>query len=179
MFSPTPIPGLQVFEPRKFGDERGYFFESYNEAVFQDAGIDAHFVQDNQAMSTRGVLRGLHFQKGDHAQAKLVRVISGEVFDVAVDLRPESPTYRQWFGIYLSGENGKQLFIPKGFAHGYLVTSDEAVFAYKCDNFYAPQAEGGLRYNDPTIKIKWPDLGIDYTVAERDLAWGSLSSLTD
>jgi len=174
MFSPTAIPDLMIFEPRKFGDERGYFFESYNEQVFRAAGIDARFVQDNQALSSRGVLRGLHFQQGKDAQAKLVRVISGEVFDVAVDLRPGSPTRHQWYGAYLSGENGKQLFVPRGFAHGYLVTSEEAVFAYKCDNFYAPAAEGGLRYDDPALGIEWPDLGMDYMVAKRDLEWKAL-----
>lgn len=171
MFTTTPIPGLLLFEPKVFGDERGYFFESYNEKTFREAGIDCNFVQDNQAKSTKGVLRGLHYQTGDAAQAKLVRVISGEVFDVAVDLRSESPTKGQWFGVYLNGENQKQLFVPRGFAHGYLVTSEEAVFAYKCDNFYAPEAEGGLRYNDPDIGIEWPDLGTTYTVAERDLKW--------
>lgn len=171
MFSPTPIPGLLIIEPRVFGDERGYFFESYNEKAFHAAGITCRFVQDNQAMSTKGVLRGMHFQAGDSAQAKLVRVISGEVFDVAVDLRPDSPTQGQWYGAYLSGENGKQLFVPRGFAHGYLVTSDEAVFAYKCDNFYDPTAEGGLRYDDPKTGIEWPKLDIEFIVAERDLRW--------
>ena len=171
MFTTTPIPGLLVFEPSVFGDERGYFFESYNQKSFREAGISCTFVQDNQAKSQRGVLRGMHYQTGEHAQAKLVRVISGEVYDVVVDLREDSPTYRQWFGIYLSGDNQKQLFVPRGFAHGYLVTSKEAVFAYKCDNFYYPEAEGGLRYNDPTIAIEWPRLDIDFTVAARDLAW--------
>jgi dTDP-4-dehydrorhamnose 3,5-epimerase len=170
-FSPTPISGLQIFEPRVFGDERGYFFESYNEQMFREAGIDCVFVQDNQAMSTKGVLRGLHFQKGDSAQAKLVRVISGEVFDVAVDLRPGSPTKGQWFGAYLSGENQRQMFVPRGFAHGYLVTSDVAVFAYKCDNLYDPKNEGGRLYNDPDIGIEWPDLEMEYVVAARDLEW--------
>lgn len=171
MFKETPIAGLLVFEPRVFGDERGYFFESYNEKKFHEAGITNQFVQDNQAKSSKGVLRGLHFQTGEHAQAKLVRVISGEVFDVAVDLREGSATYGAWHGVYLSGENNRQLFVPRGFAHGYLVTSDEAVFAYKCDNLYAPQAEGGRRYDDPEIGISWPDLGMEYVVAERDLRW--------
>lgn len=171
MFESTPIPGLLIFEPRVFGDERGYFFESYNAKAFREAGIDCTFVQDNQAKSSKGVLRGLHFQTGDAAQAKLVRVISGEVFDVAVDLREDSPTKGQWFGVYLSEENQRQLFVPRGFAHGYLVTSEEAVFAYKCDNFYAPEAEGGLRYDDPELGIEWPTLGTEYIVAARDLAW--------
>lgn len=170
-FSPTPIPDLQLFTPRVFGDERGYFYESWNQETFRAAGIDAPFVQDNQARSPKGVLRGLHRQKGENAQAKLVRVIHGEVFDVAVDLRPGSPTLHQWFGVILSGKNHQQLFIPRGFAHGYLVLSETAVFAYKCDNYYAPKAESGLRYNDPAIGIEWPDLGMEYTVAERDLSW--------
>lgn len=171
MFESTPIPGLLIFEPNVFGDERGYFFEAYNEQTFRETGITCSFVQDNQAKSSLGVLRGLHFQTGDSAQAKLVRVISGEVFDVVVDLREHSPTKGQWFGLYLSGENQRQLFVPRGFAHGYLVTSEEAVFAYKCDNFYHPEAEGGLRYDDPAIGIEWPMLDIDYIIAARDLAW--------
>jgi len=171
MFTPTPIPGLLIFEPEVFGDERGYFFESYNEEVFRAAGITAKFVQDNQAKSPRGVLRGMHFQRGASAQAKLVRVISGEVYDVAVDLREGSPTYGQWYGMYLSGENQKQLFIPRGFAHGYLVTSEEALFAYKCDNYYDPSAEGGLRYDDAEIGIEWPTIEQPYTIAQRDLEW--------
>ena len=174
-FTSTPIPGLQVFEPRVFGDERGYFMETYNERTFQETGIDATFVQDNQAASSRGVLRGMHKQEGDAAQAKLVRVISGEVYDVAVDLRPDSPTYRQWYGVYLSGENHKQLFVPRGFIHGYLVTSEHAVFAYKCDNFYSPKAEQGYRYDDPAFGIEWPEVEGEYTVAERDLAWPYLT----
>ncbi|TXF88166.1 dTDP-4-dehydrorhamnose 3,5-epimerase [Neolewinella aurantiaca] len=175
MFTPTPIAGLQVFTPRIFGDERGYFFESWNEQTFAAAGIDTRFVQDNQARSSRGVLRGLHFQTGEHAQAKLVRVIEGEVFDVAVDMRPGSPTLHEWFGIRLSGENQKQLFVPRGFAHGYLVLSESAVFAYKCDNFYAKHAEGGVRYDDPAIGIEWPKVDAELVVAERDLTWDSIA----
>ena len=171
MFETTPIPGLLVYTPRVFGDERGYFLESYNERTFAAGGIDCTFVQDNQALSGRGVLRGLHFQTGGSAQAKLVRVLAGEVFDVAVDLRPGSPTRGRWFGIHLSAANHKQLFVPRGFAHGYLVTSEEALFAYKCDNFYDPAAEGGLRYDDPAIGIEWPTVAEDFTVAARDLDW--------
>lgn len=171
MFTPTPLAGVQLFEPRVFGDDRGYFFESYNQRIFREAGIDCVFVQDNQAASARGVLRGLHLQTGEHAQAKLVRVLSGEVYDVVVDMRPDSPTRGRWFGVYLSGENQKQLFVPRGFAHGYLVVSERAVFAYKCDNFYAPSAEGGLRYDDPILGIEWPELDVPYTVANRDLSW--------
>ena len=170
-FTSTPIPDLQLFEPRVFGDERGYFFESYNEQTFRKAGIDARFVQDNEARSTRGVLRGLHRQMGADAQAKLVRVTQGEVFDVAVDLREDSPTRFQWYGVRLTAENRRQLFVPRGFAHGYLVLSETATFAYKCDNFYAPGSEAGLRYDDPRIGIEWPEITGGYTVAERDLTW--------
>ena len=173
-FVPTPIDGLMIFEPRVFRDERGYFFESYNEKKFVEAGIDARFVQDNEASSSRGVLRGMHWQSGDEAQAKLVRVIDGSVFDVAVDMRPGSPTLHQWFGVELSGENYRQLYVPRHFAHGYLVLSETATFAYKCDNYYAPQSETGLRYDDPAIGIQWPDLGMDPVIVERDLKWGRL-----
>ena len=158
MITDGPLPGLKLFEPRIFGDARGYFFEVYNAKLWREAGVEADFVQDNQAFSSRGVLRGLHYQRGEHAQAKLVRVISGEVLDVAVDCRPDSPTYGQHHGVRLSGENQKQFYVPRGFAHGYVVLSDMALFAYKCDNFYAPGSEGGLRYDDPTLGIDW---GID------------------
>lgn len=171
-FETTPIPGLLLYTPRVFGDERGYFFESWNEQTFATAGIDTKFVQDNQALSPRGVLRGMHFQTGAHAQGKLVRVIAGEVFDVAVDLRPDSPTLHQWYGVHLSGDNHRQLMVPRGFAHGYLVLSETAIFSYKCDNAYAPQAEGGLRYDDPAIGIEWPEVDAELVVAERDLGWG-------
>lgn len=167
-FFPTPIEGLIVFEPAVFGDERGYFFESYNRRTWEQAGIVCDFVQDNQARSTRGVLRGLHYQTGEMAQAKLVRVVEGEVLDVAVDLRPGSATYGQWYGIRLSAENKKQLFVPRGFAHGYLVLSETAEFAYKCDNFYSKAHEGGLRYDDPKVGIDW---GFDLSqviVSEKD-----------
>jgi|AntRauTorckE5430_2_1112549.scaffolds.fasta_scaffold02480_3 dTDP-4-dehydrorhamnose 3,5-epimerase len=174
-FTPTPLAGLQLFTPRVFGDERGYFLESYNERTFREAGISNHFVQDNQALSKRGVLRGLHYQTGAAAQAKLVRVIQGEVFDVAVDLRLDSPTLGQWYGVRLSGESHQQLFVPRGFAHGYLVLSETALFAYKCDNLYQPAAEGGLRYDDPAIGIEWPEVGQEYMVAERDLVWPALA----
>ena len=174
-FTSTPIDGLLLFEPRVFGDKRGYFMETYNERTFAEGGIHATFVQDNQAASSYGVLRGMHMQAGDKAQSKLVRVLSGEVFDVAVDMRPGSPTYRQWHGVYLSGENHRQLFVPRGFIHGYLVTSEQAVFAYKCDNFYAPESEEGYRYDDPAFGIEWPKLSVDYTVAERDMGYAWLT----
>ena len=174
-FHATPIDGLLLFEPRLFEDTRGYFFESYNSKTFTEAGIDATFVQDNQVASRAGVLRGMHHQSGDSAQAKLVRVISGEVYDVAVDLRAGSPTYLQSYGTYLSGENQRQLFVPRGFIHGYLVTSEHAVVAYKCDNFYDPAAEVGFRYDDPTLAIAWPEVPGGYLVAERDLRWALLA----
>ena len=149
------IEGLYVIEPQVFPDARGYFFESYNEQAFHDAGLDMKFVQDNQSKSVRGVLRGCHFQK-THPQGKLVRVISGMVFDVAVDMRKSSPTLGRWFGIELTGENNRMFYIPEGFAHGFLVLSDEAVFTYKCTDFYAPGDEGGMKWDDPEVGIQWP-----------------------
>ena len=150
----TGIDGLYIVETAVFGDSRGYFTETYNKRDFIAAGLDYDFVQDNQSRSTRGVLRGLHFQK-THPQAKLVRVISGCVFDVAVDLRKGSATYGRWFGVELSAENKKQLMIPRGFAHGFLVRSETAEFCYKCDDFYHPEDEGGIIWNDPDIGIEW------------------------
>jgi dTDP-4-dehydrorhamnose 3,5-epimerase len=155
-FETTPIKDLLIYTPRVFRDERGYFFESYNEETFKQEGITTRFVQDNQSFSRKGVLRGLHFQRPPFPQAKLVRVIKGAIWDVAVDLRTTSPTYKQWFGIELSDNNFKQLYIPRGFAHGFVVLSDEAIVAYKTDNFYHPEADGGIRYNDPAIGINWP-----------------------
>lgn len=149
------IEGLKVIEPKVFGDSRGYFFESYNYNDYAAAGITQEFVQDNQSASKKGVLRGLHFQK-NFPQDKLVRVINGEVFDVAVDLREGSKTYGKWFGVVLSAENKKQFFIPKNFAHGFVVLSDYAEFAYKCTDFYHPDDEGGIIWNDPDIGIDWP-----------------------
>jgi len=151
----TPIKGLLVIEPKVFADERGYFFESYNEIKFHKAGIDARFIQDNESMSQYGVIRGLHYQLAPYDQAKLVRVIEGEVFDVAVDLRKGSPTFGKWFGLDLSAQNKKQFFIPKGFAHGFSVLSKTATFAYKCDNPYTPAAERGINMNDPFLAIDW------------------------
>lgn len=155
MFNETDIKGVFIIEPAVFGDERGYFMETYNERDFFEAGITCKFVQDNQSMSKKGVLRGLHFQK-KFPQAKLVRVISGVVFDVAVDLRSDSITYGKWVGVMLSAENKKQFFIPKGFAHGFLVISDTAEFTYKCDEFYHPEDEDGIIWNDPDLEIQWP-----------------------
>jgi len=169
-FSTTPIPDLLVFEPAVFRDERGYFFESYNQQVWAAEGVDTAFVQDNQARSTKGVLRGLHYQTGEMAQAKLVRVIEGEVLDVAVDLREHSPTFGQWFSIRLSAENKRQLLVPRGFAHGYLVLSETAEFAYKCDNFYSKAHEGGVRFDDPFLGIDWEFDLSQVLVSEKDLA---------
>ena len=166
-FEPCSISGLFEIQPKVFGDSRGYFFESHSQRDFAAAGITAYFVQDNQSRSVKGVLRGLHFQK-THPQAKLVRAIEGEVFDVAVDLRPDSLSYGKWYGVVLSGEKQNQFYIPEGFAHGFLVLSDAAVFAYKCTDFYYPEDEGGIVWNDPAIGIKWPDLGMDYILSEKD-----------
>ena len=157
----TPIDGLFVITPKVHGDERGYFTETYNANDMREFGLNAVFVQDNQSMSKKGVLRGLHFQI-NYPQCKLVRVLSGKVFDVAVDLRANSKTYGKWYGVELSGENGKQFYIPEGFAHGFLVLSDEAVFCYKVTDFYHPNDEGGLAWNDPKIGIKWQDVTGEY-----------------
>ena len=164
---PCSIPGLYEIQPKVFGDSRGYFFESYSQRDFEAAGLDLRFVQDNQSRSIKGVLRGLHFQK-TRPQGKLVRVIEGEVFDVAVDIRPKSPTRGKWHAMVLSGEKQNQFYISPGFAHGFLVLSEAAVFAYKCTDFYYPEDEGGIIWNDPAIGIKWPELGMDYLLSEKD-----------
>ena len=188
------IEGLCVITPTVHGDNRGYFFESYSKRDMEEAGISIEFVQDNQSMSTKGVLSGLHFQK-KHSQTKLVRVIKGSVFDVAVDIRSGSDTYGKWYGLELTEENKKQFLIPKGFAHGFLVLSDEAEFCYKCDDFYHPDDEGGIAWNDPTIGIEWPRVigeykgnpeaagysldGIGLNISEKDQKWGSLNEVFD
>ena len=175
IFTQTEIPGVVVIEPQVFGDDRGYFMETYQKDQFAEAGIDKEFVQDNQSRSTRGVLRGLHFQKR-HQQAKLVRAISGQIFDVAVDLRRGSATYGRWVGVVLSAENRRQLYIPRGFAHGFQVLSEQAVFAYKCGDVYHPEDEGGLRYDDADIGIVWP--GQDTPIlSEKDQNWPALRAL--
>ena len=172
--TPCDIEGLYVIEPTVFKDERGYFVETYNQNDMKEAGLDMVFVQDNQSMSTRGVLRGLHFQK-QFPQGKLVRVVRGKVFDVAVDLRSDSKTYGKWFGVELSAENMKQFYIPEGFAHGSLVLSDEAEFCYKCTDFYHPGDEGGLAWNDPEIGVEWPlEEGVDLIISEKDQKWKGL-----
>jgi len=165
-FNKTSIEGVYVIEPKVFGDNRGYFMETYNKIDFEKAGLDYNFVQDNQSKSKKGVLRGLHFQT-KHLQAKLVRVVSGEVFDVAVDLRKGSKTYGKWTGVILSEENKKMFMIPRGFAHGFVVLSDTAEFTYKCDEFYHPEDEGGIMWNDPEINIKWPFEG-EVLLSEKD-----------
>lgn len=157
-FKETKIKGVYIIDVKTFGDHRGYFMETYKEEDFVAAGLKYRFVQDNQSSSRKGVLRGLHFQK-TFPQAKLVRVLKGEVFDVAVDLRKASETYGQWVGVLLSEENHRQFMIPRGFAHGFVVVSDDAEFAYKCDEIYHPEDEGGILWNDPDVDIEWPDVG--------------------
>ena len=173
-FKKTKIEGVYIIETKVFGDNRGYFMETYNYNDFKEAGIPEVFVQDNQSASKKGVLRGLHFQK-EFPQDKLVRVIKGEVYDVAVDLREGSKTFGQWYGVLLSEENKKQFFIPKNFAHGFLVLSDYAEFCYKCTDFYHPNDEGGLLWNDPEIGVEWPiPEGMKLTLSEKDTKWGSI-----
>ena len=167
-FIPTKIKDVVIFEPRIFTDDRGYFFETYNEKLFNDNGIAAKFVQDNQSKSSYGVIRGLHFQKGEHAQAKLVRVLQGSVLDVAVDLRAGSETYGKHVAVELSDVNNLQLFIPRGFAHGFSVLSRTAVFAYKCDNLYCKESEGGIDCNDPDLGIDWQIPAEDRVLSEKD-----------
>lgn len=168
------IEGLFIIEPAVFPDERGYFMETYNQRDFEAAGLGMTFVQDNQSMSVKGVLRGLHFQK-QYPQGKLVRVVRGKVFDVAVDLRKNSDTYGKWFGVELSAENKKQFYIPEGFAHGFLVLSDEAEFCYKCTDFYHPGDEGGIKWDDPDIGIEWPlQDGVKLVISEKDQNWDGL-----
>ena len=172
------IEGLRVIEPAVYGDDRGYFMETYNYDDFSKQGIDMSFVQDNQSASRANVLRGLHFQI-HYPQAKLVRVIRGAVYDVAVDLREGSATFGKWHGVLLSEENKKQFFIPQGFAHGFFVVSDYAEFAYKCSDFYHPNDEGGILWNDPDIGIEWPiEEGLQMTFSEKDQKWPTLSELT-
>lgn len=166
-FTKTNIEGVYIIEPKVFGDKRGYFMETYNVTDFNKVGLKYSFIQDNHSKSKRGVLRGLHFQI-KHPQAKLVRVIKGEVFDVAVDLRDNSPTYGKWVGVLLSEKNKKQLLIPRGFAHGFLVISNIAEFVYKCDEIYHPEDDGGIIYNDPYINIKWPNINAPILLSDKD-----------
>ena len=174
-FNETEIKDVYTIDVKRYGDNRGYFMETYKEADFKAAGLDYNFVQDNQSKSKAGVLRGLHFQK-TFPQAKLVRCLEGEVFDVAVDLRPGSKTFGQWYGVLLSEENKKQFFIPKNFAHGFLVVSDYAEFCYKCTDFYHPDDEGGLIYNDPEIGVEWPiKEGMELTLSDKDTKWKGIA----
>ena len=172
-FNETKLKGVYIIDVKTYGDNRGYFMETYKESDFKAAGLDYNFVQDNQSSSRKGVLRGLHFQK-IYPQAKLVRVLKGEVFDVAVDLRKGSETYGQWVGAVLSEENKRQFMIPRGFAHGFLVLSDYAEFAYKCDDVYHPEDEGGIMWNDPAIGIEWPEAG-ELILSEKDKVHPSLA----
>ena len=176
-FQKTSIEGVYVITPKVYGDKRGYFFESYNKKDFLNAGININFVQDNESKSHRGVLRGLHFQK-KYPQSTLVRVVKGEVFDVAVDLRKDSKTFGKYESVILSEENQKQFLIPNGFAHGFLVLSDEAKFVYKCDDFYHPEDEGGIIYNDPDININWPFLD-NIELSEKDKKHSSFKEIYD
>jgi dTDP-4-dehydrorhamnose 3,5-epimerase len=168
-FVATNLEGCFVLEPKIIKDDRGYFTESYNESTFQKVlGIKIHFVQDNQSFSSKGVLRGLHYQFGEHSQSKLVRVLTGEILDVAVDIRSDSKTYGNYFSVVLSAENHKQLFIPAGFAHGFVVLSETATLFYKCDNFYHKESEGGIIFNDPELNIDWGEESKDWIISEKD-----------
>ena len=174
-FEKTAIEGVYIITPKVYGDDRGYFMETYKKSDFVEAGIKCDFLQDNQSKSRKGVLRGLHFQK-TYPQAKLVRVIKGEVYDVAVDLRKDSATYGKYVGVLLSEENKKQFFVPRGFAHGFMVLSEEAEFVYKCDDLYHPEDEGGLIYNDKTVNIDWPE-GFDVILSEKDKNFPTFENL--
>ncbi len=170
----TEIQGAFIIEPQVFQDARGYFFESFSKRIFEEKVGKVHFVQDNESRSVYGVLRGLHYQRGEFAQAKLVRVVSGAVLDVAVDLRKGSPTFGRHVAVELSGENKRQFFVPRGFAHGFAVLSDEVLFQYKCDNYYAPGHEGGIRFDDPSLGIDWRIPEANRVLSEKDLKLGTL-----
>ncbi|MDU7579905.1 dTDP-4-dehydrorhamnose 3,5-epimerase [Aeromonas sp.] len=165
----TAIPDVLIFEPKVFGDERGFFFESFNHKLFEEAvGYPVTFVQDNHSKSSKGVLRGLHYQLQPHAQGKLVRCVAGEVFDVAVDIRKRSPTFGQWVGVHLTGENKRQLWIPEGFAHGFVTLSDTAEFLYKTTNYYCVASDRGIAWNDEQLAVAWPIEGINLTLSDKD-----------
>lgn len=176
-FTATPLEGVWVIEPAVFADDRGFFLESYHKQKFAEHGITEEFVQDNHSFSKKNVVRGLHFQHPPYAQSKLVRVIQGEVFDVAVDIRPHSPTFGKWFGVHLSAENKKMLYIPVGFAHGFCVVSETADFTYKCGAPYNQQADGGIFWNDPAIGIEWPVTPDSAILSEKDIQLPKLSEL--
>ena len=173
----TEIEGVKIIEPQVFGDARGWFVEQYNAERYKAAGIVADFVQDNESFSSKGVVRGLHWQAAPHTQAKLVRVIRGAVWDVAVDIRKGSPTFGKHVAVTLTGENKKQFFIPRGFAHGFIVLEDDTLFSYKCDNLYCPAADCGLKFDDPALGIVWPEIGVPLTLSEKDRRHLSLAEI--
>ncbi len=173
----TSIPDVKIVIPRFIRDGRGYFVEQYNAERYKSAGITADFVQDNESCSSKGVVRGLHWQEAPHTQAKLVRVIRGAAWDVAVDIRKGSPTYGQHAAEVLTAENGRQLYIPRGFAHGFIVLEDDTLFSYKCDNLYCPSSDRGMRFDDPALGINWPDIGIPLTLSEKDRKHPCLSEI--
>ena len=173
----TDIEGVVIVEPQAFGDARGWFCEQYNRARYREAGIDAEFVQDNESFSRKGVVRGLHWQAAPHTQAKLVRVIRGAVWDVAVDIRKGSPTFGKHVAVTLTAENRRQFFIPRGFAHGFIVLEDDTLFSYKCDNLYCPAADRGMRFDDPALGIKWPEVDVELKLSEKDQRHPLLSGI--
>lgn len=173
----TEIEGVKIIEPDVFGDNRGWFVEQYNAERYKAAGITADFVQDNESLSSKGVVRGLHWQAGEHCQAKLVRVIRGAVWDVAVDIRKGSPTFGKHVSVVLTGENKKQFFIPRGFAHGFVVLEDSTLFSYKCDNLYCKESECGLMFNDPALGIEWPEIDVAIKLSEKDRKHPSLADI--
>ena len=171
------LEGLKIIEPDVFGDARGWFCEQYNAARYKAAGITADFVQDNESLSSKGVVRGLHWQAAPHTQAKLVRVIRGAVWDVAVDIRKGSPTFGKYVSAILTGDNKKQMFIPRGFAHGFVVLEDETLFSYKCDNLYCKESERGLMFDDPALKIQWPEIDVEIKLSDKDQKHPPLSEI--
>lgn len=173
----TGIVGIKILEPDVHRDARGYFCETYNRERYREIGIAAEFVQDNESLSTKGVVRGFHWQAGEHAQAKLLRVIRGSVWDVAVDIRRGSSTFGKHVAVVLSAENGRQLYVPRGFAHGFIVLEDNTLLSYKCDNVYCPAAERGMRFDDPMLEIEWPNIGIAFTLSEKDKKHPPLSEI--
>ena len=173
----TPLKDLYLLSPRVFEDKRGYFFEGFNQKIFDSLDLpEYNWVQENESKSSKGVLRGLHFQMGESAQAKLIRVIVGEVYDVVVDMRQNSSTFGKWYGTYLNDSNKKQMLIPRGFAHGFLVTSEEAIFSYKCDNYYFPKYDSGIIYSDNDLNIDWPNLNMDYLISEKDASLNTFNN---
>lgn len=173
----TEIEGVKIVEPQVFGDSRGWFCEQYNAERYRAAGITVDFVQDNESLSSKGVVRGLHWQSAPHTQAKLVRVIRGAVWDVAVDIRKGSPTFGRHVAVTLTGENKKQFYIPRGFAHGFIVLEDDTLFSYKCDNLYCPSADRGMRFDDPALGITWPEIGVPLTLSEKDKKHPTLDAI--